>query len=94
MVDMESAQLNATQVEQISNIMLNGIKSQVLGSLVRELNEYCAVELFPRMKNELVAAAEKIVSETQIELRQHLQKKQFSKEDAMKFMTDNKEAFN
>ena len=46
------------------------------------------------MKNELMLAAEKLVSEATSELRQCVQRKQFSPGDAMKFMQENKETFN
>ena len=61
MVDSESAQFTATQVQQMSEIMLNGIGSQVLPSLMKELTVFCTESLFPQMKGELVMAAEKLI---------------------------------
>ena len=41
MVDVESAQLTTAQVQQMSEIMLNGMKSQVLPSVLMECMNFC-----------------------------------------------------
>ena len=94
MMDMETAQLTSAQVQQISEIMLNGMKSQVWPSVMMEIVNFCTGEIFPKMKNELLSAAEKLVAEATNELRQHVQRSQYTPEDAMKFMQDHKETFN
>lgn len=94
MVDAESAQLTAAQVQQMSEIMLNGMKSQVLPSVMTEFTNWCTGEILPKMKNDFLLAAEKLVADATNELRQHVQRKQYTPEDAMKFMQDHKETFN
>ena len=94
MVEGESAQLASAQMQQMSEIMLNGIKSQILPSVITECMNFCTGELFPKMKRELLSAAEKLVAEATNELREQVQRKQFTQEDAIKFMQDNRETFN
>ena len=94
MVDSESAQFTQAQVQQMSEIMLNGVTTQVLPSLMNELTEFCTGKLLPEVKAELMGVAERIMLETTKQIRESMQRRKFSKADAQKFMNENYEIFN
>ena len=94
MVDAESAPFTSVQMQQLSVMMFDQMASQLLPKLFDEMTTFCTTDLLPKMKDDFSSAAETILQQTKQELRERTFKSQCSKQDAMKFMTDNKESFN
>ena len=94
MVEEESTPFTSEQVQQLSQMIFNQMESQLLPMLFDKLSTLCTTDLLPKIKDELISVTETMLLQTKQEVREQTFKSQCSKQDAMKFMTDNKDLFN